>query len=300
MCVKIKSMVKVSKGVIAAAGRGTRFLPVTKSYPKELVPILQKPNIQYLVEELLGAGIDQIAIVHRHGDNKIKRYFTPDPELEKYLKTNKKEDFLNSLRQIWRKSKVLKFIPQSPKLPYGSASPILAAKSFIGKDPFIFMYGDDMVVESKPGTYLKSLIKIFGECQAGVVAGASAVPWAEINRYSSVKYKKEVKYSHQIDQVSEKLPRDKAPSNITLFGRFVVSSKIFSVLQKQKISHGELFFTDTVNILAQTDTVIAQPIKNGQWLTTGDPLRWLKANIIIGLKDMAVKKDLKAFLKDIL
>ena len=294
-------MAKINKGVIAAAGRGTRFLPATKGYPKELVPILQKPNIQYLVEELLGASVDQIAIIHRHGDNKIKRYFTPDPELEKYLKANKKENFLNSLRQIWEKSKVLKFIPQSPKLPYGSSSPILAAKSFIDKNPFIFMYGDDMVVENKPGTYLKSLIEIFGKYQAGIVAGASTVPWKEINRYSSVQYKKDKEgIPHQLAKVFEKLPRDKAPSNITLFGRFVVNPKIFSVLQKQKISHGELFFTDTVNILAQTNVVIAQPIKNGQWLTTGDPLRWLKANIVIGLKDMAIKKDLRAFLKNIL
>jgi len=293
-------MVKVNKGIIAAAGRGTRFLPVTKGYPKELVPILQKPNIQYLIEELLGAGVDQIAIVHRHGNNKIKRYFTPDPDLEEYLKKNGKEHFLNSLRQIWKKSKVLKFIPQSPKLPYGSASPILAAKSFINKDPFVFMYGDDMVVESKPGTYLKSLIKIFRKYQAGVVAGASAVPWAEINRYSSVQYKKNQKKApFQLAKVFEKLPHNKAPSNITLFGRFVVNPKILSVLQKQKLSQGELFFTDAVNILAQTDVVIAQPIKNGQWLTTGDPLRWLKTNIVAGLKDTTIKKDLRAFLKSL-
>jgi len=293
-------MVRVVKGVIAAAGRGTRFLPVTKGYPKELVPILEKPNIQYLVEELLGAGVNQIAIVHRHGDNKIKQYFTPDPELEKYLRANKKEDFLKSLYQIWQKSKVLKFIPQSPKLPYGSASPILAAKSFIGKDPFVFMYGDDMVVESKPGTYLKSLIKIFRKYQAEAVAGASAVPWSEINRYSSAQYKKgKKKVPFQLAKVFEKLPRDKAPSNITLFGRFVVGPKIFSALQKQKLSQGELFFTDAVNDLAQTETVIAQPIKKGQWLTTGDPLRWLKTNIAIGLRDPEIKKELKAFLKKI-
>ena len=291
-------MIRVNKGIIGAAGRGTRFLPVTKGYPKELVPILQKPNIQYLVEELLGAGIDQIAIVHRHGDNKIKRYFTPDPELEKYLKKNGKEHFLNSLSQIWKKSKVLKFIPQSPRLPYGSSSPILSAKSFISKDPFVFMYGDDMVIESKTGTYLKSLIKIFGKYQAGVVAGASAVPWAEISRYSSVQYKKgKKKVPLQLAKVFEKLPRDKAPSNITLFGRFVVDPKIFSILQKQKLSQGELFFTDAVNILAQTDVVIAQPIKNAQWLTTGDPLRWLKANIIVGLNNKTIGKDLKVFLE---
>ena len=290
-------MVKVSKGIIAAAGRATRFLPATKGYPKELVPILQKPNIQYLVEELLGADINQIAIVHRHGDNKIKRYFTPDPELEEYLKANKKEDFLNSLRQIWKKSKILKFIPQSPKLPYGNASPILAAKSFIDKDPFVFMYGDDMVVESRPGTYLKSLIRVFQKYSVGAVAAASTIPWREIDRYSSIKYQ-ENGLPHQIDGVFEKLPREQAPSNVTLFGRFVVSPKVFSVLAKQEISQGELWFTDTINILAQNDIVLAPLISEGQWLTTGDPLRWLKTNIIVGLEDKTIKGDLKTFLKE--
>ncbi len=290
-------MAKVKKGVIAAAGRGTRFLPVTKAYPKELVPILEKPNIQYLVEELLAAGVEEIAIVHRHGNNQIKRYFSPDPELEEYLKINQKEAFLESLRLIWKKARVLKFIPQSPNLPYGSASPILAAKSFIGKEPFVFMYGDDMVVEKKPGAYLKDLIKIFQQqSNIKVVAATSPVPWEEIDRYSSIKYKKSG-LSYQIDKVFEKLPRDQAPSNITLFGRFVVSPEIFSVLQKQTLSKGELFFTDAVNALAQTGIAIGQPVKDAQWLTTGDPLRWLEANFIFGLAHHQIGPELKKFLK---
>ena len=290
-------MPRVKKGVIAAAGRGTRFLPVTKAYPKELVPILEKPNIQYLVEELLAAGVEEIAIVHRHGNNQIKRYFSPDPELEEYLKTNQKEAFLENLRLIWKKARVLKFIPQSPKLPYGSASPILAAKSFIGKEPFVFMYGDDMVVEKKPGAYLKNLIKIFQQqSNVKVVAAASPVSWEEIDRYSSIKYKKGG-LPYQIDKVFEKLPRDQAPSNITLFGRFVVSPEIFSVLQKQTLSKGELFFTDAVNVLAQTGIAIGQPVKDAQWLTTGDPLRWLETNLVVGLSHPQIGPELKKFLR---
>ena len=144
---------KIKKGVIAAAGRGTRFLPVVKGYPKELVPILDKPNIQYLVEEMVGAGIDEIAIIHRHGDNKIKKYFTPDPELEKFLKDSGKEEYLSSLKNLWKKVKVWKFIPQGRSLPYGNASPALAAKGFLGKDPFVFMFGDDMLIEDNPGDF---------------------------------------------------------------------------------------------------------------------------------------------------
>ena len=133
----------VTKCVIAAAGRGTRFLPVVKSYPKELVPILSKPNIQYLIEEAIGAGITEIAIVHRLGENTLEKYFSPDSDLEKYLTDNNKLEYLDSLKNIWAKAK-LTFIEQNPDLPYGTGSPLLSAKKFVGLDPFIYMYGDGL------------------------------------------------------------------------------------------------------------------------------------------------------------
>ena len=288
----------VKKAIIAAAGRGTRFLPTVKAYPKELVPILEKPIIQYLVEELIGAGVDQIAIVHRHGEPSLKRYFTPDKELEKYLCQTGKSHFLSSLKEIWQKVKILKFIPQPRCLPYGNASPVLAAKSFVGKDSFVFMFGDDLVLEKKPGNYLATLIKIFEKYQPAVVLGVQEVPWKEINRYASIKYIKDKKYPNRAVAVLEKLPAKKAPSNVAQFGRFVVSPKIFSVLAKQKISSGgELWFADTVNTLAAQGVVIAEPIKNGKWLTTGDPLRWLKANIELALVKKEYKKKLRDFLQ---
>ncbi len=139
-------MAKITKGVIAAAGWGTRFLPVTKAYPKELLAILNKPNIQYLVEEMIGAGIDQIMIVHRQDNNKLAEYFAKDKKLIEFLKKNNKESFLASLKNIWEKAKI-DFIPQDPSLPYGNASPILSAKNFIGNDPFVYMFGDDIIAE---------------------------------------------------------------------------------------------------------------------------------------------------------
>src|SRR5574343_238852 len=135
-------MTKITKCVIAAAGRGTIFLPVVKSYPKELVPILSKPNIQYLIEEAIGTGITEIAIVHRLGENTLEKYFSPDADLEKYLSDNNKLEYLDSLKNIWSKAK-LTFIEQDPNLPYGTGSPLLTAKPFIGNDNFIYMYGDD-------------------------------------------------------------------------------------------------------------------------------------------------------------
>ena len=291
---------EIKRGVIAAAGRGTRFLPVVKGYPKELVAILDKPNIQYLVEEMVGAGIEEIVIIHRHGDNKIKKYFTPDPELEKFLKDSGKEELLLSLQYLWKKVKVWKFIPQGRSLPYGNASPALAAKGFLGSDPFVFMFGDDMLIEDSPGEYVSHLINIFKKYQPAAVMGVQEVPWEEIDRYGSVKYIKDKNYPNRISAIFEKLPIDKALSNFAQFGRFVFSSKLFEAIAKQKLGKGnELWLTDSNNILAKDDIVIAEPIKKGEWVTTGDPLRWLKINIKMGLRNKEMKKDLAEFIKSL-
>jgi len=292
--------IRPRKGLIAAAGRGTRFLPLTKAYPKELVAILAKPNIHYLVEELIGADVREIAIVYRRGEEIIKRYFTPDRELATYLEKRGKIHLLESLRLIWRKAKIY-FIPQSPRLPYGNASPILAAKRFLGVEPFIFMFGDDLILEKKVGGYISHLLKIFQKYQPAIILGAQKVSWKEIDRYASIKYIKDKIYPNRAIEVLEKLPAEQAPSNIAQIGRFVVSSRVFSVLANQKLSKdNELWFADAVNILAKEGVAIAEPVKNGEWLTTGDTLRWLKANIKFALNDKILAKEIKEFLRGVI
>ncbi|MFA5828639.1 MAG: sugar phosphate nucleotidyltransferase [Candidatus Shapirobacteria bacterium] len=293
-------MTKVTKAIIAAAGRGTRFLPVVKAYPKELIPLLSKPNIQLLVEEAIGAGITNIMVVQRQGETAIEKYFSPDPELDLYLTGTNKLDYLDSLKQI-RNSAKLSFIFQDPSLPYGTGSPILACRHFIGSDPFVYMYGDDLTVESTPGQYLKELIEIFEKYQPASLLGGQYVSRAEIGRYGSIKFIDDPMYPQRVSAALEKLPGDQAPSTFAQGGRFVVSgAKIFPVLDKQGLSReNELWFTDANNTLAQTDVVMAQEIKNGTWMTTGDPLRWLKANIVLALKHPDYKDDLSAFLKSL-
>jgi UTP--glucose-1-phosphate uridylyltransferase len=150
----------IKKAVIAAAGRGTRFLPVVKTYPKELIAVLEKPNIQYLVEEAIGAGITEIAIVHRTGEDSIEKYFTPDQDLENYLIKNNKLNYLDSLKNIWSKAKIT-FIAQPLDLPYGNGSPLLAAKNFIDGQDFIYMFGDDLTLEPVPGQFLSRMIATY-------------------------------------------------------------------------------------------------------------------------------------------
>ena len=288
----------ISKAVIAAAGRGTRFLPVVKSYPKELVPILSKPNIQYLIEEAIGAGITEIAIVHRLGDNTLEKYFTPDADLEKYLTDNNKLEYLDSLKNIWSKAK-LTFIPQPTDLPYGNGSPILATKEFIGTDNFVYMFGDDLTVEPVDGQFLTKMIAIFDQYSPASVIAVKDVGKEEISRYGSAKYMDDPKYPNRISAMLEKLPADQAPSTMAQGGRFVLSNKVVQTLSTQKTGLGnELWLADANNYLAQNDVVLTQAFEGEEdWLTTGDPLRWLIANITIGLKDPKFHDDLVKFIK---
>jgi UTP--glucose-1-phosphate uridylyltransferase len=191
-------------------------------------------------------------------------------------------------------------MPQDPKLPYGNACPVLTAEKWLAGEPFVYLFGDDLLLEEKTGFFIKRLIQVFEKYQAAVVAGVQEVPWEEINRYGSVKYAPKGKIPYKVEALLEKLPADQAPSNMAQFGRFVVAPRIFKTLKKQKLSKdNELYFADLENKMAQTDLVIAEPLKKGQWLTTGDPLRWLKANIEYALKDQELKQDLREYLKSL-
>lgn len=290
----------IQKAVIAAAGRGTRFLPVVKSYPKELVPILAKPNIQYLVEEAIGAGITDITIVHRLGENSIEKYFSPDSDLENYLNQNNKLEYLDSLKTIWSKAK-LNFIAQPADLPYGNGSPILAAKDFIGQDPFVYMFGDDLTVEPVAGQFLKRMIATFEKYQAASVISVKDVGKEEISRYGSAQYMEDPNYPNRISAMLEKLPASEAPSTFAQGGRFVLANKVVSLLSNQSTGMGnELWLADAENNMAKNDVVLTESFQGQEdWLTTGDPLRWLQANITVALNDPKFKDDLTQFIKKI-
>ncbi len=293
-------MSSIKKAIIAAAGRGTRFLPVVKAYPKELVPILSKPNIQYLVEEAIGAGITEIAIVIRSGETKIQNYFSEDINLEKYLTENNKIEYLDSLKKILSTTK-LTCITQDPNLPYGTGSPLLAAKDFIGSDPFVYMYGDDLTVEEKAGEFLSQMISTFEKYNTAIVIAVKDVGKEEIHKYGCAQYMEDPNYPNRISAMLEKLPADQAPSTFAQSGRFVVSPKVFPILEKQGLSRdNELWFADAENTLAKTDIALTQAYTSKNlWLTTGDPLCWLKANITIALQDPKLKDDLRRFIAKI-
>lgn len=295
-------MVPIKKGIIAVAGLNSRFLPVSKAIAKGLFPALAKPVIQLLIEELLGAGVNQIAIVHNHGDSSLKRYFTPNPTLKEMLLKKGQPELIESLEKIWVTVKELKFYPQPRlRLPYGNATPLLVTKKFLGNEPFVYLFGDDLTIEDSPGQSLKHLVEVFCRYQPAAVVAVQKVPREEIDRYASVRYVNDLEYPNRANQFLEKIPPQKAPSLFAQGGRFVYSRKIWEILTRieptQK-SRGpaELWLADANNLLAQTNVVIAEPLTPGFWLTTGDPERWLKANLAIAWKDKKLKKKIKKFI----
>lgn len=294
-----KNNKKITKAVIAAAGFGTRFLPATKNQPKEMLPIIDKPIIHYLVEEAVQSGIEDIIIVTRFGSHVLEDYFDNRYELEIQLEQAQKLERLELVKNIPQMANFI-YVRQKGHLPYGNGSPLLAAKNLIDDDEnFVFMFGDDLTLSKTDKPITKQLIDVFTEQNADAVLAVQEVPWNEIERYASIKYLENSKYKYQAKEILEKLPKDKAPSNMAQFGRFVFSYKVIEEIQKTKTGKdNELWLSDVLNSLAKKSNVIAQPI-NGEWHTTGDPLRYLKTTLTFALQRDDLKDEIHKFIENI-
>ncbi len=287
---------KIKKAVIAAAGYGTRFLPATKNQPKEMLPIVDKPIIHYLVEEAVASGIEDIIIVTRSGQMSMEDHFDSNSELEYELEESGKFDRLEKIKQIPQMANFT-YVRQRKDYPYGNATPIRCASSLIDDDEaFVYMFGDDLTLSDTPVT--KQLIDVYQKENPTAVLGVQKVPDEEVERYGTVEYKDESK-NYEMKAGYEKLPLEKAPSNMAQFGRFVFS---YDVVKKANETlpgkDNELWVMDILNSLAQEGKkVIAQPIK-GKWHTTGDPLRYLKTSIEFALRRDDIGKDLEKYLRE--
>lgn len=289
----------ISKAVLACGGWSTRFLPTTKSYAKQLLPVLSQPQILYALDECVHAGITDICIVHRDHELTINQFFEPNPELDDYLKSTGKEKYLDDYRRIKDLIKKLIFLPQTNDFPYGNGSPILVARDFISSDPFAYFYADDFILEDQPGNYLSSIISTFNQTAAAAVCGVTVVDLSEINKLSSVKYLE----NRRMDSVVEKPEPQDAPSDHAMIGRFAFSSQIIDILKNTATARGELWLTDAVNKLAadKSQKVLTQIVPpNSAWMTTGDPLNWLKTNLAVAFKNPEIGPKLKQFAKSLI
>lgn len=281
---------KISKAIIAAAGYGTRFLPATKVQPKEMLPIIDKPIIQYLVEEAVASGIRDIIIVTRAGSHVVADHFDSNIELESVLEAAGKKRTLEEVRRL---SKLANFIylRQTKDYPYGNASPLLVARDLINNgEPFVYMFGDDLVKSQVPA--VKQLILSWRENQNAWIVGCQEVPESETSKYGILKLK-----NGHVASVIEKPDPGKAPSTLAQFGRFVFDKRIFKYLNPKKLGkNNELWVADAIAAFAPRGKVVAAKIE-GEWLTTGDPLNYLRATVSYALDRPDLSSPFKEFLQ---
>jgi UTP--glucose-1-phosphate uridylyltransferase len=285
---------KITKAIIAVAGYGTRFIPATKVQPKEMLPIVDKPVVQYLVEEAVASGITDIILVTRSGNQALEDHFDSSRELEIHLEAQKKWQELEQVRRIPNLANFI-YVRQSRDMPYGNGTPLLCAKSLISSDEaVVYMFGDDLVNSEVPCT--KQLIDVFHKYQPAGVIAVQEVPHEEVGRYGVPKLK-EGSDRNELEFIVEKPTPAYAPSNLAQLGRFVFSRKIIDILENLAIGKGgELWLTDAIDRLAATNSVIVHTIE-GKWFTTGDPLRFLKTTVEFALERSDIGRQFGAYLR---
>lgn len=267
----------VSLAVIAAAGRGTRFLPCTKAMPKALLPLFDRPVIHHLVEELAAAGISEVMIVARPGtEPALRSYFGRDPEWDRYLAGRGQAHLLQPLHDLLDHVR-FSFVQQPPGQPYGSGAPVLVVQDRL-RVPFVYLYGDDVILERRCGESLRTLLAIYERQKPAAVVAACRVARERISAVGSIAYRPGTEC--EVAYILEKPDPAQAPSPFTPIGRQVLSPAIVRVLQKQQagLQPGqELQMTEALSTLAQSQRVLAPQIP-GQWVTTGDAWSLLEAS----------------------
>lgn len=284
----------ITKAVIAVAGYGTRLLPATKAVPKEMLPVVDRPCIQHLVEEAANSGITDIILVTRPGSEAIDQHFAASPALEAHLVEQGKDKLLKIVKDVSSLANVTSVI-QGADLPYGNGSPILAAKDYLTPgEGFVYMFGDDLVLSDVPA--VKQLVDAYDAHNPAAVVAVQEVPDDMLEAYGIVALKPGSD-PMEMDSIVEKPKKEDAPSNLAQFGRFALSYKAVEILEQTAVGKGnELWLTDAIDKLSEDDRVLVQEV-DGTWYTTGDHYQLLIANIEYALADPSIKQKLSAYLK---
>ncbi|MBA2877145.1 UTP--glucose-1-phosphate uridylyltransferase [Anoxybacillus kamchatkensis] len=286
-------MKKVRKAIIPAAGLGTRFLPATKAMPKEMLPIVDKPTIQYIVEEAIDSGIEDIIIVTGKGKRAIEDHFDYAVELEYNLKEKGKWDLLEKVKEP---SKVdIHYIRQ--KEPKGLGHAVWCARKFIGDEPFAVLLGDDIVQSETP--CLKQLIDQFEKTGFSII-GVKSVPDHETSRYGIIDPLQKQGNLYEVRQFVEKPPKGMAPSNLAIMGRYILTPQIFELLEQQEVgAGGEIQLTDAIQKLNEMQKVYAYEFE-GKRYDVGEKLGFIQTTIEFALQSEELRDDLIHFMKNII
>jgi UTP--glucose-1-phosphate uridylyltransferase len=284
---------KVRKAVIPAAGLGTRFLPATKAQPKEMLPIVDKPTIQYIVEEAIASGIEEILIVTGRGKRAIEDHFDKSYELEDILRRKGDEELLSLVKDI---SNLVDLNYVRQKEPKGLGHAIYCARSFIDNEPFAVLLGDDIVDSQVP--CLKQLIDVFDKYKTPIL-GVQHVPEQDVSRYGIIGGVMTEERIYKVSDLVEKPETEKAPSNIAILGRYIIPPEIFKYLEKATPGKGgEIQLTDALKELLKTGDMYAYDFI-GKRYDVGHKLGFLEATVEFALKREELTKEFTEYLKDI-
>ena len=278
----------IRKAIIPVAGYGTRFLPYTKATPKEMLPIIDKPVIQYVVEEAVASGITEIILVTNSSKRAVEDHFDNNYALEKWLEKKEKKDALEAIKSI---SNLANFVYIRQKGPYGNATPILNAEHLIGDEPFAVLFGDELIVNPKPR--LKQMIEVFDKYQDPIL-GVIDTDDEGTKKYGIIDPVKELEDDVlELRGVMEKPGPEKAASRLASIGAYILTPDIFNEIKNLEKGHGgELVLLDAVFKLMKKRSLYAKKLE-GRYYDTGSKLGWLEANIGLGLERADLKDEIK-------
>ena len=290
-------MKKITKVVIPAAGFGTRFLPQTKAMPKEMLPIVDKPVIQYVVEEAIDSKVENIIIITGSNKRAIEDHFdAPSEDLVKNLLQGKKNHLLQEIQRI---SNMANFIYIRQKGPYGNGTPVLTAEPVIEDEPFAVLWGDEFIYAKPPR--LAQMIKVYEKFGGIVISGVKIENKGDLKRYGIADLTHVENNVYKINKIVEKPEINEAPSNIATHGGYILPPEIFSALRKVKPGKGkEIWLTDAINLLkGEGVPVYTVVIENSKYYDTGNKFEYLKTVIEFALQHKEINGDFKTFLKSL-
>ena len=283
-------MMNVRKAIIPAAGLGTRFLPATKAQPKEMLPIVDKPTIQYIIEEAVEAGIQDFIVVTGRNKRSIEDHFDRSIELELELEKGDKQEMLEMVRGISEMANI-HYIRQ--KEPRGLGHAILAAQHFIGDEPFAVLLGDDVVISKQP--CLGQMLDVFKEYQTSIL-GVQTVAHEVVNKYGIIAGKQVDERVYKVNDMVEKPSVEEAPSNVAVLGRYIITPEIFRFLETQDVGKGgEIQLTDALKRLAKEQAMYAYDFK-GHRYDVGSKVGFIQANIEFALRRGELREEMEEYL----
>jgi UTP--glucose-1-phosphate uridylyltransferase len=288
---------KITKVVIPAAGFGTRFLPQTKAMPKEMLPVVDKPVIQYVVEEAVGAGVQDVIIVTNSLKRSIEDHFdVPNEDLIKNLQMGNKLEMIEDINKI---AELANFIYIRQRGPYGNATPIKCAKTIVGDEPFLVLWGDDFVM-AEPQTRAQQMVKAYEKFNSPILCGIRTDKEEDTKRYAFVDGDEIEPGIWKVRRLIEKPGPGKAPSNLAIVSGYILTPDIYTILDTQKPGKGgEYYLPEAIDLLAQDKAVYAVEIQNGKYYDTGNKLEYLKTVVDIALKNPEMGEEFKNYIQTI-